>query len=117
MTEKSEKIPTESTVMRKNGLNTNDSFVDDDMEVYPTAKLQTVQPKELRKITETPVPVPAHYVKGVSEKMVAGSGKINMRETAIAHSLLEQCRQLCLSLFARESHPVRSLGVYQFYGR
>ena len=115
MTEKPEKTPTENTFMQKNALNTNDSFRDD-MDTYPTARLQTVSPKELQKITETPVPVPAHAVKGVSEKMVAGSGQMNVREATIAHALLEQCRQLCLSLFARESHPVRSLGFTSSIG-
>lgn len=115
MTEKSEKIPTESTPVQKNGLDTNNSFLDD-MDVYPTAKLQVVSSKELQKITETPVPAPVKPVKEVSEKVVAVPGKLNVRETAIAHSLLEQCRQLCLSLFARESQPVRSLGFTSSIG-
>ncbi|MEO7020961.1 MAG: CpsD/CapB family tyrosine-protein kinase [Ktedonobacteraceae bacterium] len=124
MSEKNEKIPTESTFMQKNGLDTNGLPIDN-MEVYPTvklqsvpssAKIQAVQPKELQKIIETPVPGPAHYPKRVSEKMVAGSGKVTVQETAIARSLLEQCRQLCLSLFSRESHPVRSLGFTSSMG-
>ena len=115
MAEKNEKILAENTIPQKNGLNTNDSLLTD-MDVYPTAKLQTVVPSELQKITETPVPVLARHTKEVSEKIVAGPGKLNGRDTTIAHSLLEQCRQLCRSLFDRNSHPVRSLGFSSSIG-
>ena len=38
------------------------------------------------------------------------SAKLNKRDVANARMLQESCRQLCLSLFSREHAPVRSLG-------
>ena len=118
MPENSEKSAKDVPFMRKTVSDIPDPSRD--MEVYPTAKLQVVQPVtqlqtvELKRITETPVPLPSYYGNVTSKKMVAG--KINARDAAIAHTLLEQCRQLCLSLFAREHDPVRSLGFASSMG-
>ncbi len=112
MHENREQVTRENTFIQKRGLDTNSPSLDD-MEVYPTVKLETVQ-KEFQKIIETPMP--AHSAKKVPPKMVAGSDNGDVQGSAIVHSLLEQCRQLCLSLFFREPHPVRSLGFTSALG-
>ncbi len=112
MPEKNEKMPMEQTFIQKNGLDKHTLPMD--MEMSSTVKLQVVQPGELKHITETPVPLPAPYTKRVPVTML--TGKVSQQEAAAAHLVLEQCRHLCLSLFFRELHPVRSLGFSSSIG-
>lgn len=83
-------------------------------QVHPTTALQTGQSKELNAIVASTGSLPVQPVKMVPKSM--GAGKIDARDAAIAHTLLEQCRQLCLSLFSRKSDPVHSLGFTSSMG-
>lgn len=64
---------------------------------------------------ETPRQLPVSY-----KKKAAGSGAppkiVNKRELANAQMVQEQCRRLCLSLFASEQTPVKSLGFTSSIG-
>lgn len=66
-------------------------------------------PKEFSPMPETPHHLPVSY-----KKKAPGNGTppkiVNKRELANAQMFQEQCRRLCLSLFASDQTPIKSLG-------
>lgn len=111
MLEKSESLTSEDEVM--NNIADEEIAISDakgQPSIDETQKLLVSQKREFPPIVETPSP-PAKlvYTKKPSVKKPQAT-KLNKRDAASARMLQERCRQLCLSLFFRESAPVRSLG-------
>ena len=112
MIEKGEKPSWETPLMQKNPFDTN-QFAGD-MDIYPTAKLEMVQAKSIQRVLETPASYADQAKKITPKKAIAGKKAIH--DIALARTLQEQCRQLCLSLFTRQSDTVSSLGFTSSMG-
>jgi len=79
-----------------------------------TSNLQSVQPKKVPTVAETRLPMPATPTKKAPKKNLPV--KVNKQDVASTRLLQEQCRQLCLQLFFREDNSVRSLGFTSSIG-
>src|SRR5579875_273981 len=80
-----------------------------------TVKIERRRQEDLKSLIEISSPVATPVEKEVGSKK-SEAVKVNKRDAANAQQLQEQCRQLCLSLFFSEQHPVRSLGFTSSIG-
>lgn len=71
----------------------------------PSVPQAAVRPKGMAAIVETPRTLPPS-----NGKMAPLLPKLSKKESANIHELQEQCRRFCLSLFATEQRPIRSIG-------
>jgi Mrp family chromosome partitioning ATPase len=112
MSEMSEHLTTEKVLKRNNAMDSGQLPVEGRVEssTEKTQKLQIAKNKELLPEVETSLAVPqVAYTKKTSHPK-RQAVKVNKRDEANIRMLWDQCRQLCLALFFRADHPVRSLG-------
>jgi Mrp family chromosome partitioning ATPase len=119
MPEKNEQFVSDDGRQPGGRIAVNASVVDTDiagpgLENTATVKLEAAHPAGLARVSETPRQLPTAYVKKVPEKK--GPARVTPKEAANIRMLQEQCRRLCLELFARKQDPIASLGFTSAIG-
>lgn len=85
-------------------------------EMENTHKLLSVSSRKLMPVSETPRLPPISYNKKKTSEKNGRPKIVSKREAANVRMFQEQCRRLCLTLFASEQSTIRSLGITSSIG-